>query len=211
MQKKTSIRELLKSKAFLIAVVAIILGGATEVTMSQWSSAFIERVADVPKVIGDILGLSGFALFLASGRTLYGMFGSRSDTSNVLIIGSALSFACYIAAAISSNPAIIIASCAITGLTASLLWPGTIAITASYLPSAGAALFALMSAAGDIGASLGSAIVGNITQLIKDRGITLFGLSSAQTGLKIGLLFAALFPLFSVFIQIALKKEKKKL
>ncbi|MDR2647760.1 MAG: MFS transporter, partial [Oscillospiraceae bacterium] len=58
----TPIASLLKNKIFLCAVVAIIFGGASEQTMAQYASSFLEEAAELPKAVGDIVGLCGFAL-----------------------------------------------------------------------------------------------------------------------------------------------------
>lgn len=42
-EKRTSHRELLKSRVFVIALVLMMCAGASELTMSQWSSLFAEK------------------------------------------------------------------------------------------------------------------------------------------------------------------------
>ena len=205
-----SIRSLFKSKVFLVAVFAIIVGGATEVTMAQWASAFLERAIALPKEIGDILGLCAFALLLATGRTLHGLVGKKCNTNNLLIIGSFFFFCCYLVTALTSSAVFALISCALTGFCASLLWPGTISVVAKALPTAGASLFALMSASGDIGASVSSFIVGNITDIITSSSLNFLGYSGEVLGLRVGILFASLFPLLSILLQINLKKMHKE-
>ena len=44
------------------------LGGAAEVTMAQWASAFLEKGLQLPKLAGDVWGVCFFSLMLALGR-----------------------------------------------------------------------------------------------------------------------------------------------
>jgi len=78
-------RVLAHSRAFHICVLAIILGGAAEVTMSQWASAFLDRESFLRKQVGDIVGVCGFVCFLASGRSLYGLYGGKFPMHNTMV------------------------------------------------------------------------------------------------------------------------------
>lgn len=209
------VSELFKSKIFILVMLAIITGGAGEVVMAQWSSAFIEKGLNLPKILGDMTGVCGFSLMLAIGRTAYGVWGDRISIHKVMIGGAALGTVCYIIAAVSGNPYIGIAACGITGLCVSLLWPGSIVIAARELPLAGASMFALLSAGGDIGASAGSFLVGRLADMISAAGITtafgLTGLTPEQAGLRIGLFVAALFPAACVAVNVVIVKKIKKI
>jgi fucose permease len=55
-EKRTKIRELLSSRYFLFVILGIAVGGATEVSMSQWTSAFVEASLGLPKEVGDLWG-----------------------------------------------------------------------------------------------------------------------------------------------------------
>jgi len=208
--ERMGIRGLIQARAFQICVLAIILGGATEVTMAQWASAFLDRALDLPKQIGDIAGVCGFAFFLALGRTLYGLFGGRFSIHNAMIVGSALSVCTYLTAAMTHSALIGLLACALTGFTVSLLWPGSITVASRLLPAAGSSLFALMSASGDIGASLGSLVMGKVADFVALHTQTSIGLSGERFGLKVALGVSAVFPLMALFIHILLKKQRTK-
>lgn len=205
--KRMPIRGMIHSRSFQICLFAIILGGATEVTMAQWASAFLDRALDLPKQVGDIAGVCGFAFSLALGRTLYGLFGEKFSIHNAMIAGSLLSVATYLTAALTNSALLGVFACALTGFSASLLWPGTITVASRLLPRAGTSLFALMSASGDIGASLGSFMMGKVTDFFSYMTQGSLGLSSEQLGLKVGLGVSALFPLMAVFVHLLLKKQ----
>lgn len=209
--ERMPIKILIHSRVFQICVLTIILGGATEVTMAQWASAFLDMALDIPKQIGDIAGVCGFALSLAMGRTLYGIFGEKFLINNAMILGSALSVCTYVTASLTNNALLGVLACALTGFSASLLWPGSITVASRLFPSAGSSLFALMSASGDIGASAGSLMMGKVTDYITLRTQGSLGLKGGeQLGLKIGLGISAIFPLLALFTHIILKKQRTK-
>lgn len=211
--KAMTLRQLFSSKIFLVVLLAIIFGGATEVTMSQWASAFIEKGLDLPKLLGDMLGVCGFSLMLGTGRTLYGIHGDKVSIHKVMLLGSLGAFFLYIIAGASGNPFVCMAACALTGLFASMLWPGSITIASRELPLAGASMFALMSAGGDLGSSAASFITGRIADTIEAMGVTTFlgaPVTGEQAGLRIGLCCAALFAAICFGINILLYRMVKK-
>lgn len=214
-QHSMKVSALLKNKLFIFILFAIIFGGSSEAVMAQWSSAFIDKGLALPKILGDMIGVCGFSLLLAIGRTSYGIIGNRVSIHKVMIFGSLTGSFLYIIAAVSYNPFVGIAACVLTGFSVSMLWPGSIIIAAKHLPLAGASMFALLSAAGDLGAASGSFVIGRLADIVSAMGKTeLLGISTnspEQLGLRIGLLGAALFPLVGVLINILLHRKTKKL
>ena len=73
--------------------------GAAELTVSQWSSLFAEKGLAISKFVGDLLGPGLFAVFMGTGRMLYGIFGSKINLRGALIGCSTLGVVCYIATA----------------------------------------------------------------------------------------------------------------
>lgn len=195
--KAMKVRELMRNKLFLLILAAIITGGSGEVVMSQWASAFIERGMELPKIIGDMVGVCGFSFLLAMGRTAYGIWGDKCSIHKVMILGALGGTICYVLAAISSNPYVGITACILTGICVSLLWPGSIVIAAREFPTAGAAMFALLSAGGDVGASAGSFLIGRVADSITPE----------QIGLRTGLLIAAAFPALCAWINFVIKQK----
>jgi MFS family permease len=172
--------------------------------MSQWTSAFMEKALALPKVIGDIAGMCTFGLMLGVGRLLYGIYGKKVDVNRVMSAGALLAMACYLVVALSpaNLPALI--ACALCGFAVSLLWPGTLVIAAERYPLAGAWLFAILAAGGDIGASLGPWAMSVITEqgpkLAFLAGLAnSLGLNPEQLGLRLGMLAGAVLPLGALF------------
>jgi len=205
------IRKLLSTGIFIVALITIGFGGASEANIAQYASAFLEKGLGMDKLAGDILGLCGFAVFLGVGRMLYGFLGDKININTALIGGSALAFAAYLVIAFSPAGAAPVAAIALCGLFVSLLWPGTLAIVAKGLPLAGASMFALLAASGSLGCSIGPWVGGQLTDIAmrsapEGLSLGLLELSAEQFGLRAGLLAAAFFPLASFAFQLYLKR-----
>jgi MFS family permease len=199
-EHRQGMRQLILKPFFIVSFFAIMLGGASEVSMSQWASAFMEKALALPKVIGDIAGMCMFGLMLGVGRLLYGMYGQKVNVNRVMTAGALLAVACYLVVALSpaNLPALI--ACALAGFAVSLLWPGTLVIAAERFPMAGAWLFAILAAGGDIGASVGPWAMSVITEhgpkLALFAGLSdSLGLTQEQFGLRLGMLAGAVLPL----------------
>ena len=202
-----------KNGQLWLCVGAIFLGGALECTMAQWCSGFAEIALGVPKIFGDIFGVALFSVMLGTGRTLYTKYGKRVE--RVLLLGVCACFACYLTAALSGNAVVGLLACALTGLSASMLWPGSIITVSERIPTGGVIMYALMAAGGDLGASVGPELVGVITDTIAaNPGMASFadsvGLSAEQLGMKCGLLIGAFFALIAIPIYIRIYKTRKR-
>ena len=208
------IRDLIRQPLYLLAIAAIMFGAASELTMNQWTSAYMEVAMGLPKIVGDTVGMSLFAVMMGVGRTLYGFFGAKINVSRVMILGSLLAAICYLVVAITPYPALGLAACAVCGLAVSLLWPGTLVVAARRFPLAGASLFAILAAGGDVGASLGPWALGLVTEkapgwaflsnLIESSSMT-----PAQFGLRAGMFIGIAFPLVSLVSHLYLKRSRK--
>ncbi len=200
---RTSTRVLLTSPYFLLAVLGIAFGGAAEVSMSQWTSAFAETTLGLAKQTGDLLGLCLFAALLGVGRLLYGAYGKRIDVWHVMFWGSTGAAVCYLIAALSPIPIVSLIACAGCGLGVSLLWPGSVSNTAHRFPLAGASMFAILAAGGDTGAAIGPWLLG----LIADQVPQGYPLSPLRTGMLVGTAFPIIMMVILLFIR---KQEREK-
>lgn len=214
-EETMSIKDLLKSKQILVAFILMLCAGASELTMSQWSSLFAEKGLRVPKVIGDIAGPCMFAIFMGTGRTLYGILGSKINLKNSLFKSGILCVICYGVTVFSPWPVLSLIACAVTGISVSLMWPGTFSLSAKMYPKGGTAMFGMLAIFGDLGASLGPWFAGIISDFAqKSTKLVTFGqlynINIEQVGLKSGLLAAIFFPIVLV-IGILLIKEENKL
>ena len=181
------------SLGLILCFALIFLGGATECTMAQWVSGFAEKAIGLPKILGDCVGVAGFAVMLGIGRTLYAKIGK--NVIRVMLFGMAGAALCYIVAAVSSSSALSLAACAVTGVCASMLWPGTLIYAEEKIAGLGVAAYALLAAGGDLGASVAPQLVGII---------------SDNADMRAGILCAALFPICGVVLILIMKRYFKK-
>ena len=212
-EKVSGVFALMKRKELWLCVFAIFLGGASECTMAQWGSGYLEQALSIPKVWGDIFGVALFALALGLGRTLYANYGKNVE--KVLFLGGLGAAVCYFLAAISPLPIIGLIACVCTGFCVSMLWPGSLIAASDRLPSGGVFLFAMMAAGGDLGASVGPQLVGVVADVAASNETMLsfaetLGLTAEQFGIKAGLMIGFIFPLLSILIYGILWKNKKK-
>ncbi len=211
-EKASGIKPLLKNKQMWLCFFAIFLGGASENTMSQWCSSYIEVSLGIPKLWGDLFGLALFGFALGLGRTLYAKFGS--NTPKVLFFGGIGATACYAIAALTPIPILGLAACALTGFCVSMLWPGSLIIGQSRIPHGGIFFFAMMAAGGDLGSAIVPQLVGAITDITSASAFgtdlsTSLGLSTQQIGMKAGMLVGMIFPLISCVVYFFIWKGNK--
>ena len=202
---------LLKNKGLLLCFFSIFLAGASECTMAQWCSGYLEQAMGIPKVWGDLFGVALFSVMLGLGRTLYAKIGKNIE--RVLILGSLGAALCYLTAAICPVPFIGLLACAVTGFCVSMLWPGNLIIATDRFPTGGVFVFALMAAGGDLGASVGPQLVGVITDAAMAspeaaEWASAFQMTAEQLGMKAGMLAGMLFPLAAVFICLMNRKKR---
>ena len=199
------------NRQVILCVLAIFLGGATECTMAQWASGYIERGLGIDKLWGDIGGVAVFAAMLGIGRTLYAKIGKNA--ARVLWLGAISASACYLLAVFSPFAWLGLVACALTGFCVSMLWPGSLIVMAERIPRADVVIYALMAAGGDLGASFGSQMVGVATDAsMTSANLALLaeksGLSVEQLGMKTGLLVGAVFPILATILYTYMCKSK---
>ena len=202
---------LLKNRGVWLSIFAIFLGGASECTMGQWASGYLEAALGIPKVWGDLFGVALFSVMLGLGRSLYGEKGKNVEK---ILVWSAVGAAfCYLSAALSPLPLLGLFACAFTGLFVSMLWPGNLVVAANRFPQGGVFIYAMMAAGGDLGASVGPQLVGVIADGILSSPLSSLAadlsLTPEQLGMKTGMLFGALFPLLGIFVFARIHKNKR--
>ena len=212
-EKVSGVVEHLKKKELWLCFLAIFLGGASECTMAQWSSSYLEKAIGLPKIWGDVFGVALFSMALGLGRTLYAKYGKNAE--KILFLGAIGATACYLTAALTNIAILGLVACAFTGFCVSMLWPGSLIIASERIPTGGVFLYAMMAAGGDLGASAGPQLVGVITDGIaaSTGGVNLastLGITVEQLGMKCGMLLGMLFPLVAIFLYLHLLRTRKK-
>lgn len=172
--ERLRLRELMHIRFFHVALLAIFLGGATEVGLAQWLPAYAETTLGYSKWTSGI-SLLFFSLAMAAGRIYAGLLGNRVNPYTVLRVccgGSALLF---LGCSFAPWPALALAACMAVGITGSCLWPSTLGVAADHFPRGGASMFGLLAAGGNLGCVFMPWLVG----LIADHSNLRWGLASA--------------------------------
>lgn len=193
--KGMGIRGLFRRPIFWVAVVLMVCSGASELSMSQWASAYAEAALGMSKTMGDLLGPCLFAVSMGICRTLFGKYGQKVNLSKFMVASGCLCVVCYILASLIENPVVGLIGCILCGFSVGIMWPGTLSITSRKFPAGGTTMFALLAMAGDLGGSIGPGIVGRVSQLAGDN---------IRTGIAAGLAF----PLLLVIGLIAFDRLK---
>lgn len=202
----------LKNRGVWLCVFGIFLGGSSECAMAQWASSYLEATLGIPKVMGDIFGVALFAFMLGLGRTLYTKYGKNIE--KVIFMGAIGATLCYMTCVFTRFSFVGMIACALTGFCTSMMWPGSLIISSKKYPQGGVLIYALMAAGGDFGASVGSQLIGLVTDVIsQNKAFAVwaesFGKAPDVMGMKIGLLLGGLFPLVAIFVYYAHLKETK--
>ena len=190
-----SIRQLCHIPIFWLALVLMVCAGASEISMAQWVSAYVESALGISKSIGDIIGPCLFAVMMGTSRSFYGKYGENIDLMKFMIGSGALCLVCYLLSALAPLPFLNLVGCAVCGFSVGIMWPGTISIASKKIPLGGTAMFALLAMAGDLGGSVGPGIVGFVTQ-------------NANDNLKVGMLAGCVFPTVLVLSVLLLKRKR---
>lgn len=202
-----------RTKGILLCALCIFLGSSAENVMTNWISGYMEIALQIPKEVGDILGLAVFALLLAMVRVLYAKF--TPDISKTLLVSMIGAVGCYLVAGLSGSVILAFAACILTGVFTSMLWPGTLILMEEKIPSPGVAAYALMAAGGDFGASIAPQLMGIVVDKVSVSSFAAelsgsAGMTVEEVGLKVGMLIAALFPLLGVALLVYIRKVYKK-
>lgn len=207
---QTPIRKLFTRKAFLLIMIIMICAGASELTMSQWSSLFAEKGLNVSKVFGDLLGPCLFAIFMGIGRMSHGLWGSKIKLEKLLVASALLCVSCYLITVFSPYPILSLIACGLTGLSVSLMWPGAFSIASNRFPSGGASMFGILAVCGDLGCASGPWISGIISNKVAKLNIG--NPLADQLALKTGLLMGTIFPaILLICLLLAMNNSKKKI
>ena len=210
-EKTSGTLHLLKNPGLWLCFSAIFLGGASEVTMAQWSSGYLEQALGISKIWGDIFGVALFAVMLGLGRMLYSKIGK--NISKALLWGAVGAALCYLTAALCNISFIGLLACGFTGFCTSMMWPGSLIVASDRFPKGGVFIYAMMAAGGDLGASVGPQLVGVITDAALEIPAAInfaakSGLSPEQLGMKLGMLVGMLFPLLGIAVYALIHRSR---
>lgn len=202
-----------KNFILFLCVMCIFLGSAAENAMTNWISGYMENALNIPKAMGDILGMATFAILIGLGRSMYAKYGK--NITLVLLFGMGGAAICYIIAGTVSNHIVSMLACVLTGLCTSMLWPGTLIMMEEKLPAIGVTAYALMAASGDFGGSIAPQLLGIVVDNVSScnwamKLSKIISLSTEQIGMKVGMLTISLFPILGTALLIFINKYFKE-
>jgi len=212
---QTEVKKVVLTKFFIFALIFILCAGATEITMSQWASTYLNKVAKINKTVGDVLGVCMFAFMMAIGRLLHSKYSQKLDLPRLMLMGCVLAFVCYLVIALSPVAALSIIAFGLCGLGVALLWPGILSLTSQKFSKAGSWTLGILTVAGNSGAALGPLILGqaggafsNLNSVIKISGN--LSMTPLELGLRIAVLICLIFPLVSYLSLLYIRKHRAK-
>lgn len=191
------LRQLFRTKTFLLCAVIMFCAGASEIAMSQWASAFAESALGVSKTVGDLLGPCLFAAMMGTARVLYAKLSEKISLDAVMVGSAILCVFSYLVTALSPLPVLSLISCGICGFSVGVMWPGTFSLGAKEIPDGSTAMFAMLALFGDLGCATGPATVGYVTEALGDD-------------LSKGLLFGTVFPAVLIAMLLLVRKGDRK-
>ena len=190
--------QLFQKKLFWVLLVLMVCAGACELSISQWASAFAEKGLNVNKTVGDLAGPCAFAVLMGTTRALYAKFSNKIALERIMLYSGVLGVASYLTASLAPWPGLSLLGCALCGVSVGVLWPGTFSLAAKGIPGGGTAMFALLALGGDVGCTIGPALVGQVSEALGEN-------------LKAGVLAGTVFPvLLILFVLVYMRMQKKK-
>lgn len=192
-ETRTPFIKLISDMWFFGALVAIFLGGATELGMAQWLPAYAELSLKYPQWVGGA-ALFLFSICMAIGRMGIGALSEKLDPITIMAWGCGLSVVLFLIGSFFPIKIVALGACVLAGLTGSCLWPTMLAITADKYPNGGATMFGALAAFGNAGGIFMPWAVG----LIADHA-----------SLSWGLAVSAFAPFFMLPIVIALGAKRR--
>ncbi len=187
----------LKNPLFWVLGIGMFCAGASELSISQWASAFAESGLGVSKTLGDLLGPCAFAILMGVSRLVYAGVNHKFDINKILIGSAVLGVVFYLVTVLAANPLVALIGCCLCGVAVAPLWPGTFSLAAKHVPNASTAMFAVYALLGDGGCTIGPSIVGFVSNANNDD-------------ISKGLSAAIVFPIMMIVVILLTKKLTKK-
>ena len=173
-QARIRTRVLVRQRYFLLTMVTIFLGGATELGMAYWLPAYAEKSLGYAPWTAALAFL-GFSLAMTVGRLGIMFLPKTVGAIPLMLVCCLASAVLFPIASFAPNREVAIAACILVGLAGSCLWPTTLAVAADAYPHGGATMFALLGALGNFGGIFMPWLVG----VVADHWGLRWGLASA--------------------------------
>jgi fucose permease len=151
--ERLPVGRLLGDRYFLIALGAIFLAGGAEMGVAQWLPAYAELELGFSRWVGGT-ALLGFSLAMALGRMGAGIISARVPVQRLMAWSCGAAALSILLAGTSPRPGLSLGASIFAGFATSCLWPSTLGLAADRFPLAGASLFGVLAAIGNLGGVL---------------------------------------------------------
>ena len=189
-EQRMRLRELFCVGYFWWALLAIFLGGATELGMAQWLPDYAQTRLGYSQATGG-MALLAFSLAMAVGRWAVGYWGHKTSPIAIMLACSVVSVGLFVAGSFMPVPGIALGACIAAGLTGACLWPSVFGITTDRFPRGGASMFGVLSGLGNLGGMIMPWIVGAVAD---------------QSNLSWGLVSSAAAPALMIPVLLRLRR-----
>lgn len=158
---RTPTRRLLRQPIFIVLMLTIALGGATEAGIAYWLPAYAEQTLGFSRWHAG-LGLVAFSIAMTVGRIGILFLPKSVSTITLMLVCCLLTTLLFPIATFAPSGSVALAACVLSGLTGSCLWPSTLALAADRYPNGGATMFGILAALGNLGGMTLPWIVGTV-------------------------------------------------
>ena len=164
--ERTPVRELVRSRPFLLMLAGIAVLAFTTAGVGMWLPAYIEKIVPEPRSIRIRAGgMILFSMAGAFGSWLNAALVQRLGARRLVLLGGLLGFVSLLAAVTTDKPITAISCFALMMLGMVGLGPILLANCADRFPSGGATMYSLLFAMGNAACAASPLVIGLLAQL----------------------------------------------
>ena len=156
-------RRLLRTLPFPIFLAMIFLAGLTELGPSQWIPAYVENAAGGTRAAGA-LGLLLLGTMMTISRLGNSGLSRRGSPRLLMAGGATLALLSLLLAALPAPIWATTLCLGLLGLGVAGLWPTSLSLAGDRFPQAGASMYSLLHACGNMGGLVGPLAIGLIAE-----------------------------------------------
>ena len=185
-------RQVVLAPAFLGLMLAIFLGGLTEIGPSSWLPDYVRQTTSGGLWAGG-LGLLLFGVAMTVSRLSGSALATRLGAGRLFTMGSVICAGSLLLAALPVGTLWTVACLTLLGLGVAIYWPMIMSVAGDRYPQGGASMYSLLAMAGNLGGIVGPLMI---------------GLVSERAGPRLAMLAVAAGPIVILFLMLRLAPKK---
>lgn len=214
-EDRTPLKDVFRTKIFILFVLFLFAEGAVELCMSSWVSVFAESALHINKSLGDLLGPGMLTLGMALSRTFFGFKSGKIPMEKALTACSFLAFCSYMLVVFAPVPMLSFVGCGLEGLAVGILIPGILCLLGEEFPKGGSQVYGAIVSFMYISSVLSNKLVGylidNGSSIVPENLARAFHASTGmEAGLKMSLFAVGLVALFMFVVSVLIYGTVKK-